>query len=412
MSPQRRGMQRFKIWICSGQFLYDKKLAIFLWFGLSLLAVAHDIFTDPSLNNFRIYRAVFFHSIEQKNLYLPYPQEYSDVNLYGPVFGILIAPFALLPLKVGTILWVMFNTSFLYIAIRKLPIKEQYQNAILVLSSHEMMNAASYLQINPLIAGFIILGFSYINKAKDKWGLFFILLATFIKIYGIVGFAFFFFSNQKLNFIKWCIIWSAVFFIAPFMWGHPSYIVQSYYDWYEAIQRKSYKNTRMDIQNDFQDISVMGMIRRIFQWPSFNDMIVLVPAVVLFGFQYIHFTYFKDIRFRFYLLCSVLIFTVIFSTGSESPTYIIAFPAVCLWCVIQPKSRKVNALLIFAMLLTSFSYSDIFGSYVRSHIIRPYSLKALPCTLIWIIIIWQVFRRKFLLVDKSKIATAEEEVYS
>ena len=386
---------RFTFWF-GEYFLYNKKLAITLWFGLSLFAVIHTAITMPHINNFEIYRQAFYHTIKLKNLYLYYPLEYEDVNMYGPVFSVLIAPFAILPKYIGVTIWVMFNAAMLYWAIRKLPVKHQYQNAILILSAHEMMNAASWLQINPLIAACIILGFSFIHEGKDKWGLFFILLATFIKIYGIVGFAFFFFSKDKFNFIKWCIIWSILFFIAPFVWGHPSFIIQSYYDWYAALQKKAYKNTRMDIQNDYQDISVMGMIRRIFKWQSFDDLFVFIPAVFLFAIQYLNIKYFNDLRFRLFLLCSVLIFTVVFSNGSESPTYILAFPAVCIWYILQPKSKWVTALFIFSLLLTSFSYSDIFTPYVRVHIIRPYSLKALPCFIVWLVIIVQLYSRKFL----------------
>jgi hypothetical protein len=62
------------------------------------------------------------------------------------------------------------------------------------------------------------------------------------------------------------------------------------------------------------------------------------------------------------LLASVLIFTVIFSSGSESPTYIIAFAGVSIWFMIQefPGSKGILFLFVFAFLLTSMSPSDLF----------------------------------------------------
>ncbi len=385
-------------WLLSGRFLHDKKLSIIVWFGLALIAVLLD-FLHGMINNYLIFKQVYFHTLQHVNLYLEYPDQYKDVNLYGPLFSVLIAPFALLPDWLGIICWGMFNTAVLYFAIRKLPIQEKWQNAILILSAHEMMTAASWLQSNPLIIACIILGFVYIHLGKEMWALFFILIAAFIKLYGVVGFAFFFFSRDKINFIKWAIIWFAVFLIAPIVFAPLSFIFQSYQDWYISLTEKAAKNVRLDINNDYQDISVMGMVRRIFKVPDFKNIIITIPAVIIFGLQYLRYQYFSDLRYRLYLLCSVLIMTVIFTTSAESPTYIIAFPAVCLWFVIQPPSKWVNAIFVFALLFTSFSYSDIFTPYVRDHIIRPYSLKALPCFIVWLIIAWQMFTKQFLLVD-------------
>jgi len=315
-----------------------------------------------------------------------------------------MAPFALLPPIMGGFCWVMFNAGILYFAIRKLPIQKNWQYAILILSSNEMMNNASYFQSNPLIAAFIILGFVYTNKEKDVWALFFIMLATFIKIYGIVGLAFFFFSKDKVKFILWPIAWSVVFFILPMIISSPRYIIQCYSDWFQALNQKAARNIILSntLQNNGTDISVMGMIRRIFQISQLNDLMVLIPAIILFAFQYLQYHYFKDLRFRLYLLCSVLLFTVIFSNGAESPTYIIAFPAVCLWYIIQNPSKTINGIFIFALLLTGFGYSDIFTPYVREHIVRPYSLKALPCTIVWVIIILQIYCSQFLKIDLNR----------
>ena len=395
-----------KNWFLSGEFLFNRKLAISLWFGLSFIGVILEII-HTKINNYLIFKYVYYHTLEQANLYLDYPALYADSNHYGPVFSLLIAPFAILPDKIGVVFWVMANAAFLYFAISKLPIIEKYQNAILILCAHEQMTAAAWLQINPMIAGCIILGFCYINQNKNSQALFFILLATFIKVYGIVGFAFFFFSKDKINFIMWTIIWSTFFFVAPMLLAPPSFIMQTYRDWYESIVFKANKNI-YEKSNDLQDISVMGMLRRIFHFSWLRDWQILLPASLVFLGQYVNYKHFSDLRFRLYILCSVLIFTVIYSNGSENPTYIIAFPAVCLWFVMQPPSKWANAIFVFALILTSFSYSDIFTPYVREKIIRPYSLKALPCFVVWLLITWQVYTKQFLKLDLLKGLSARK----
>jgi len=85
---------------------------------------------------------------------------------------------------------------------------------------------------------------------------------------------------------------------------------------------------------------------------------------------------------------------VIFSSGSESPTYIIAFAGVAIWFVIQQKNNWVVGLFIYASILTSLSPTDIFPRAIKEFI-RLYSLKALPCVIIWLTIIFQMLKEDF-----------------
>ncbi len=395
-------LKQAKQWILSGDFLYNGRLAILLWFGLPIFSIVRTLIVDNRINNFLIFRGVFYHAVSNLNLYNAYPQEYGDVNLYGPIFSIVIAPFALLPVKLGFIFWSLFNAWILYYAIRKLPIQKQWQNAVLIFSCNEMLNNTAWSQINPFILALLILGFVYAEKGKNGWALLFILLATFIKLYGIVGFAFYFFNEKKWSFIVWAVVWSVVLFLLPMIIAGPYFATHSYVDWYNGVVEKAAKNIRMDIHNDLQDISVMGMIKRIFNLPNFKTIWVLFFAAVMFAFQFLHVAYYKDLRFKLYILCSVCIAVVIFNTSSESPTYIIAFPMVCVWYLMQTPTKINNALFIFALLLTCYSYSDIFTPYVRTHIVRPYSLKALPCFVIWIILSLQLYTKQFLQVDLAR----------
>ena len=74
----------------------------------------------------------------------------------------------------------------------------------------------------------------------------------------------------------------------------------------------------------------MGMVRRFFQDSTIPNLPFLIGGVFLFGLQYLRINEYKEQAYRLMLLASVLIFTVIFSSGSESPTYIIAFVGVAI----------------------------------------------------------------------------------
>jgi len=374
-------------------FFNNRTIIISLWLLIALLSVLVKLDIND-INNYKIFKNVYFHTIDKLPLYKEYPLEYFDHNHYGPIFSIVIAPFAILPDYVGIPLWSLFNAVILAWAITQLPLKATQINAILWICLHELLTTLLGLQFNPLMTAIIILSFVYIEKAKDFWSAFFIVLGVFVKLYGIVGLAFFFFSKNKIKFILSLIFWSIVMFCLPMLLSSPEYIIQTYKEWFDRLVEKNNENAGL---NSYQDISLMGIVRRFFQDSSISNLPFLIGGVFLFGLQYLRINEYKEVSYRLMLLASVLIFTVIFSSGSESPTYIIAFVGVAIWFVIQPKpiSNFYIALLIFALILTSLSPSDLIPKYLKDNFIRPYALKALPCVLIWFAIVYEMLRNKF-----------------
>jgi hypothetical protein len=385
------------------KFFTSKPFVITIWFGLSLFAVGKSVVLGHSHihNNYFVYKYNFYHVINQQNLYIHDPAHYFDLNHYGPIFSYIIAPFALMPDALGVVLWVMFTAWLLLFAIQKLPIKENHYLLIVLLCAHELMTSAANVQINPLIAALILFSFIFIKNEKDFWAALMIALGTFIKLYGIVGLAFFFFSNNKLKLIGSFIFWSAVLFVLPMLISSPAFIIQTYHDWYADLLSKN----KFNIASTREDVSVMGMIRKI-AFPYLSNLVVLLPGIVLFGLSYLRIKLFSNLNYQLLIVASTLIFPVIFSTGSESPTYIIAFVGVALWYINseRPVSALDIALLIFALILTSLSPSDLFPRYLKDHYVDPYALKALPCFLIWLKIIYETLFRKF--TNKDIVAVA------
>lgn len=369
-------------------------LVLLLWFGLSFIVILKEI-SIHNINDYLVYKHVFIHVREHKNLYLAYP-EYFDVNNYGPFFSLIIAPFTFLPDNIACVLWVFANCAFLLYAVRQLPLTRLQQNIILLLSSHELMGASSYLQFNTAVAACILLSFSLILKGKDFWAAFFIMIGAFVKIYGIVGCAFFFFSRDRLKFIAGLLFWAITFFVLPMLISSPAFIAQCYRDWLTALRVKTVQNAQFDQGIVLQNISAMGLVRRVFHLKELNDLLVFIPGAILFFSQYIWLKYRNEIHYQFYILCSVLLFTVLFSSSSESPTYIIAFPALCIWYVLQYPTRANNIFFVIAFLLAQFAQSDVFTPWFRKHIAVPYAIKALPSLVMWCVIVWQVHARQFL----------------
>ncbi len=384
-----------KLW----SFLLKKECVIVIYLLLAIVA-GFKQYHHHAYNNYLIFKYVYWHTTDLQNLYHNYP-EYLDSNHYGPVFSVFIAPFALLPDGVGCILWNMANVSILLWGIYSLPISLNKRTIIAWICAHEALTALFSFQFNIALTGLILLSFSYLIKKKEVQSAFFIAIGTLVKLYGIVGLAFFFFTKNKLKFIIGCLIAFTVLFALPMVISSPAFVIQSYRDWYHSLAHKNDLNASL---TSFQDISLMGIVRRATGDISIPNAPFLLVGLILFGLPYLRIKQYKHIAFRLMLLASTLIFTVIFSSGSESPTYIIAFAGVAVWFMVQqnPKKGWIIALFIFAFILTSLSPTDIFPRPVKEFI-RLYSLKALPCVIIWLTIIYQMMKEDFesyLIADK------------
>lgn len=371
---------------------------VFLWFVLAMVAAIAEISRGlDAINNYEIFSGVFHHTLQQKNLYLAYPGEYADANHYGPLFSILIAPFALLPDQLGCFLWCLANAWVLFYAIRQLQLTERDQNIILLIALVEMMTSIHNVQFNPMLTGWIILSYVLVEKGKDGWATLFIVAGLLVKIYGIAGIAFFWFSKHKLRFAVTFFGWFIVLFCLPMLISSPAFIIQSYKDWYHSLVEKNAQNIDAEDANLMQDISVMGMIRRIFGQDHLRNYLVTIPAAILYALPFLRVKQYRSAAFRISYLCLAMIGVVIFSSSAESSTFVIAVTAVGIWFVVQDDQyRTFNiALLILVIILTSLSATDLFPTYAREHWILPYSLKALPCFIAWCVLIVQLLAKDF-----------------
>lgn len=378
------------------------RLPEILWFLMAIAAVSAELFIQ-SINNYHIFKGVFWHTIEQTNLYSAYPLEYHDINHYGPFFSVVIAPFAMLPDGIGVFAWCLVNAFVLYYAIKKLPLNTNGKLAVLAIAAIEMMTAIHNVQINPMLTGWLILAFVMTEKGNNFWAGLFIAAGFMVKIYGIAGLLFFAFSKNRLTFVLSFIFWVAVMFFLPMLMSSPAFVIQSYYDWGMALMEKNSENIDFLSRSVMQDISVTGLIRRIFQIPYSINLYVLIPAFFMIMLPLLRFNQYKFLLYRLSYLAIVLISVVIFSTSAESATYIIAVTGAAIWYSISPHNKWSTALLIFMLLITCLSPTDLFPAYIREHYIRPYSLKVLPCIIIWIILIWNVAFKNFSILKKPGI---------
>ena len=384
--------------LLSKPFFHDYRTIFVMWVVMCLILALTKSYNSDG--NYRIFIGVWNHTIAELPLFDHYPEEYDDMNHYGPFFALVIAPFAWMQRYVGMFFWMLFLSMFLYASVRKSDFTKYQQLFIFWFCSHELLNALFLQQYNVAITAGVLLTFTMIERRQDFWAAFFIMLGTMIKLYGIVGLAFFFFSKNKTKLLLSCLFWGVVMFVAPMAVASPEYIIGEYYQWYVALVEKNADNINVlngNMADLSTNISLLGMVRRTTQILTYSDLWLIIPGIIAFCIPYLRISQYKYVAFRQTLLASVLMFTVLFSTGSENSTYIIAFAGVALWYACAPwqRSRWDIALMVVVFIISSLSPGDLFPKVIYREVIQPYALKALPVTIVWFKLCYEMYTKDY-----------------
>ena len=369
------------------KLFYNERFTAILWAGLALATILQNVVIRGKYNNYLIFEGVFNHTLKQLPLFIPYPEEYGDMNHYGVFFSAIIAPFALLPSGLGCALWILANVAFLYWAIRQLPLSKGVLIGILLIAAHDMYTAAAMQQFNISVIALLVAAFVFVEKGKSHWATLFIVIGTLTKLYGIVGLAFFFFAKDKKRFIGSSLLWLGLLFCLPMLYSSPEYVLSQYHDWYISLSQKNGEN--MDISHyNLQNLSFLGFLQRTGIYN--NNLVVIAIALLLFALPYLRIAQYKHLRFRLMFLASVSIFLCLFSTGTENSTYVVAYVGIGIWFMTTPnRNNTLKIILLVLAFLASLSPTDLFKPLKEPYIIR-YSLRAVPVMLIWLTLIWEM----------------------
>lgn len=337
-------------------------------------------------NNYVIFKQSYFHLIEGSNLYAVYPKEHWDHFKYSPTFSLLFF-IANLPDILGVFLWACINAFTLFFAIKALPIKKEIKVYTLWFILIELITSLQNDQSNALIAGLLVYSFVFFERKNLLKSTFCIVAAGFIKIFGVVGFLFFFFSKEKRKYFSFSILWVSIFFFLP--------LIAIPFE--ELIWQ--YKNWGVLLQNDHGAFysygqSVMGILLVWFKYDA-SKLGVVGMGLILLATQLIHFRKYKDTEYRFLILISLLIWIIIFNHKAESATFIIAVVGMALWFFSQEYSKLNILLIVLAFFLTVLSATDIYPKYIRVNYLKPYLVKVIPCILIWIKLTYDLVFSKY-----------------
>lgn len=379
-------MKKLKEW------LSDFRVIFAGWLIMALIPWLSRWLRDVFDLDYSIFYHSFWHAWQQMPLYIIYPED-GNYFLYGPLFTVLMAPLAVLPYQLGRLLWMLIITVVPFWSIRKTCFTRYQQVFILWFVAAEAYLCTLDSESNSLILACLIFSFYLIDKEEDRWAALLIALGTTTKLFGIVGLAFLPFSHHKLKLIGWTAAWTAILLVLPMLVFGVDYISQQYLAWYDVLVHKNELNQFAAGQN----VSLLGIVRKVSGCATYSDLWLMIPGMVLFALPYLRFKQYQHAAFRQTILASVLMFIILFATSSENYGYIIAMTGVAIWYTAAPwkRSKWDVALMVLAFILTSMSSSDLFYKPLWREVIKPYSLKALPVTIIWLKLTYELCKRDY-----------------
>lgn len=322
-------------------------------------------------NVFLTFRTSWFNLAEGRDLYQLNPSHY-DYYKYSPTFALLFAPFGVVPLTAGLLLWTAANAATLYWALGRIFSAEQLLAAraiVFIDAVGSMQNAQS----NVLSAGLMILAFAELERRRELTAAIAVTLGTLTKLFPITAAAFAIFRPYRIpRFALWGIVCGAIGIAAPLLLVSHEQLKELYRSW--GALSKTDALTR--------GYSVMELLEMSFHAGWSNAPIQLAGAAILLAPLRRYWMYGSE-RFRLLFLASVLMFCVIFNHKAESPTFVIATAGVVIWFLTVERSAISWAAFVLFLIGTTLSSSDVMPEALQEGFFEPYKIKTVPVLVVW-----------------------------
>jgi hypothetical protein len=333
-------------------------------------------------NNYILFKNSFFHLIQGKDLYILYLKEQWDLYKYSPTFSFVFGLLAYLPDFIGLLFWSLLNTIPLLIGFIQLKgINDNNKIYALLFCLIELSGSLQNSQSNGLMAALLILTFTSLENGKYFLATFFVVFSVFIKIYGGIGLVLFLFYPSKTRLLLYTIFWFVLLGILPLLVIDLNQLLYLYKSWGILLKADRGNST---------GISVMGILQ---SWFRFNipKNIIICTGIILFLLPLLQIRKYKFYEFRLLVLCSALIWVVIFNHKAESSTYIISICGIAIWFFSQTKTWINVIFIVLAFIFTTLSSGDLFPHFIKEEFINPYNIKGLFSMIIFGKISYELF---------------------
>jgi len=347
-----------------------------LGFALAVLIVGASVhrYLLGNYNNLQIFRFSFLNLLQGLDLYAYHPGQHEDLYKYSPTFALLMAPFYALPAWLSLIAWNLLNALLVFYAIRRLKLSDEQKALALLFLVIELLGSIQNTQSNGMMAGLMMLGFTFLEEGKPWRAALLICLGFYVKLFAIVAALLFVFYNGKIRFLLAMAFWGMLLAVLPALVAGWDGLIMHYKSWLHLLVNDPAHELNYSLMTFMQ--RSLGI--------ELADLYYLVPGALILLAPLLRVKEHSDYTFRLLFLASILIWVVIFNHKAESPTYAIAMCGAALWWVTQRSTPFNVAMAIFVFVFTGLIATDLFPREWRDEFFKPYAIKALPCIVLWV----------------------------
>jgi len=347
-----------------------------------LIAVQRTVLSRE--NNFWIFRTASEHLRSGADLYAAYPGLHADFFKYSPTFAFFFAPFAALPPVVGYALWACTCAFAVWAGVRAL-LPERAAVLALALAWIGVVGDLQRAQSNALIAGLMVLAWVAFERQRVGAAAAAVATGAFIKIFPLAAGLGALLHRRWWRFAPALTVAMIVGAVLPVLVAGDTLGAQ-YRSWYAIETADTQPEARYGIGGADLYAGVMGQFRVWLgvDWPHWP--IQLAGLVILVLPLALQWRRRSERVFRLVLLCSVLMFCVLFNHQAESPSYVIAMLGVCIWFAVSERTTWRTVTLVVCIAIVQLGSTDLMprswyhGWYV------PFLMKTIPLIPVWVVL--------------------------
>jgi hypothetical protein len=330
-------------------------------------------------NVFRIFASASRNMLAGVDPHTAHPDQFSDFFRYSPAFAIAFTPFALVPEWLGLAAWNLVNALGLYWAVRRLLPRAQAQ-LVLLLALGDLARATQSCQSNGLVAALMIAAFVAYRGDRLWRGAFAVAAGTAIKIFPLGAALFALLRRDRWRALGMVAAVVAALALLPALLVGPHDLLLQY--------------ARMAAQEHAETFKPMYSVMDLLDvWAGYYGprlpiqlaglAVLLLPAAIRRGPR-------DDPAWRLTLLCSLLVFSVLFYYGSEPPTFVIATTGIAVWYVAGPRTRLRGVLLGLTLALVTGEGLGIWPRAMYEGWMDESRTRVMPVVAAWVAMQWDL----------------------
>lgn len=373
---------------CNKWFLLSLILGLSIVLSLQIInnSIAHVGPTCPRWSNYLVFQFSHFHLLSDHDLYSDHLHEHCFTFKYSPTFALLFGLFARLPLELGLMLWLLLSGGTTWLAFQKLPgFSGQRRFLLFCFVLFEWMVSVQGQQTNALLASMFILSFAAMEE--ERWLLASLLLvfAAIIKPFALAFMVLYLFFPGRWKMMAYSAVICCLLLALPLLVVNFEDLTRMFSAWFSQIQADQARSVGM---------SLASLLHTVTGARLSNALMLALGLIANLGFL-LNGKAWKDLSFRRLVLAAWLVWVVIFNHKAESHTYVLAMLGMGIWFFGKEKHYVLDyGLLAFAFIGVSLIFSDFVSWEFREQVSFAYHLKALPSTILWLKILWDLYTWK------------------